>query len=352
MDSTSPSSPPRLGLSARDWLVRLLQLVASLAVLWALGRELDLERLQAVFSSRRALAWLALGLGIKAFSVWLHEVRLWLAFEAPRPPMGKVVQVGFVAAAVNLVLPARAGDVAAIGLLHTRCGVSPARATAAVGLVNFLEIAVFGLVVLWILLTGADRWTLLLGAPAHAQALQLMTLVTLGSVAAAVVLVVLAGRLGAPPEEPPPGPSPVALLREIVRTAGSSLGSRRWLAWQGSTSLLQAVCMIATFVIGFEVAGLEVALPWLAASGIMAMSALTAVVLPPSFGAGPAAASVAVLTLFGVDQSGALLYAAAWWILANLPSAALGLPAMWTLRPAVEELGAGGQGGGGGGTGS
>ena len=51
--------------------------------------------------------------------------------------------------------------------------------------------------------------------------------------------------------------------------------------------------------------------------------------LPPSFGAGPAAASVAVLTVFGIDQTGALMYAAAYWFIANVPAVTLGLPALW-----------------------
>ncbi len=316
----------------REWLVRLIQLALSLVVLWVLSRDMDMDRLQAVVSTGHAWAWLGLGLGGKALTVILHELRLWLAFEHPRPPAGQVFQIGFVAALANLVLPARAGDVLAIGLLRRRCQVSTPRATAAVGLVGFLEIAVFGVLVVGILAGAADRWTLALGAAAHVQAMQLTSLLTLAAVAIGVVLVVLAKRLGPPEDSGLQGaPGPVALLRDTARAAGSSLASRRWLGIQLSTAALQAPLMIAAFVLGFEAAGLEVELPWLAASGIMALSGVAGVVLPSSFGAGPAAASLAVLTVFGVDQTDAMLYAAAWWAIQNLPSALLGLPALWLL---------------------
>ena len=184
------------------------------------------------------------------------------------------------------------------------------------------------------LVAGAPRWELILGAAAHAQALQLMTVGTLGALGAAVLVVMLARRLRPPPEAPTVGPSPLQILLDTVQQAGSDLGRRRWLSIQLSTAFLQAVGMVAAFVTGFHAAGLEVELPFLAAAGILAMSSIAAIVLPPSFGAGPAAASVAVLTVFGVDQTGALLYAAAYWFIANLPAVALGLPSVWLRRTA------------------
>lgn len=312
---------------ARDWLLRGLQLLASVAVLWVLSRDLDAERVRAVLTGG-ALGWLALGCAIKTSTLVLHEVRLWLAFAKPRPPLSRVLGIGLAAGVLNLVLPARAGDFAAIAMLHKECELPPAKATAAVGLINFLEMAIFGLVVLAVLIAGAPRWELVLGAPAHAQALQVMTIGTLGAIGVAVVLVVVARSLRGG-EAPPAGPGPIQLLKDTITSAGTSLSSRGWLAIQSVTALLQATGMVAAFATGIFAAGLDVELPLLAAAGILAISSVAAVVLPPSFGAGPAAASVAVLTVFGVDQTGALLYAAAYWFIANVPAVGLGLPALW-----------------------
>lgn len=317
--------------SARDWLVRGLQLALSLAVLWVLARDLDQERLRVVLSEG-SLGWLAVGCGVKVCTLVLHELRTWLALAPPRPRLWSVVRIGLISGVINLVLPARAGDFAAIAMLSHDCRLPASRSTAAVGLVNFLEMAVFGVVVLVVLVAGAPRWELVMGAPAHAQALQLMTLGTLGALGGAVVLVVVARRLTDREETEPEGPSPLRILRDTVKQAGSDLGRRRWLAVQVFLAFLQAVGMVAAFVTGFHAAGIDVELPFLAASGILAMSSVAAMVLPPSFGAGPAAASVAVLTVFGVDQTGALAYAAAYWFIANIPAVGLGIPAVWTRR--------------------
>ena len=47
----------------------------------------------------------------------------------------------------------------------------------------------------------------------------------------------------------------------------------------------------------------------------------------PTYGAGPAAASVFVLSLFGVPQATALAFAALWWLISQVPCALIGVPA-------------------------
>ena len=51
--------------------------------------------------------------------------------------------------------------------------------------------------------------------------------------------------------------------------------------------------------------------------------------LPPSYGAGPAAAAVFVLSAFGLSNDEALAYSVGWWMTAQLPAVALGLPAFY-----------------------
>ena len=332
-----PSALPQATLSRpRTQLVRGAQLLASVAVLWLLARDLDLDRMGAALQRPEAWRWLAAGLALKTLNLLSHELRLWLALPAPRPPFRQVLRIGFVAWLLNLVLPARMGDVAAMGMLTRLCGIPAATTAAAVGLVAWLEAVVFGLLGVVVLLAGADRWGELLGGVAQAQALHLATLGTLGGVAVLALVVLLARRLGpteAVDSELLEGSTaPRRLLRDALSRAGSNLESRRWLAEQLSLALLGNLLTLGAFVTAFHTAGIEVSLPWLAASGVMVLSALAAAVLPPALGAGPAAASVAVLAVFGVDTTGALLYAATWWCIATLPTVMVGLPALWRLR--------------------
>ena len=313
----------------RARLVRLLQVLASVAVLLALWRDADLEVLQARILGG-SLLWLAAAMALKLASLALHELRLWLALPPPRPPVLTVIALGFVAGVLNLALPARAGDFVAIALLWRECGVPPGRATAVVGMVAFLELATFGALVVFILLMGADQWILILGEAAHSRAVGLMSVGTVGAVGLAVLVVLLARMLGRRPA--PTGPHPLTILREALASAGDSLSSARWMGIQVGASTLQVILMIASFSCLFPALGIQVSLPWLAASGILALSSVASVVLPPGFGAGPAAASVAVLAVFGLDSASALAYAAGYWFVANIPAVLTGLPALWGRR--------------------
>lgn len=310
----------------RAWGVRALQLLASVAVLVALVRSADAERVWEMLT-QSAPGWLGIALLLKAASIVLHEVRLWHALPAPRPSLLPVVRIGLIAGTLNLALPARAGDLSALALLRRDCGVSVGAAGAAVGLVAFLEMAVFAVFLLGALVVGASRWELLLGAAAHARALRLTTLGTLAAVAVVVVLVVIARRLKRAPR--PDGPGPLALLSEGLSAAGSALSAGRWLAGHLAMTAAQVGLMLAAAAALFPMLGLPVPLPGLAAAGVMAGASVAGVVLPPGFGAGPAAVSVALLAPLGITETGALAYAAGFWLVGSLPTVVLGLPALW-----------------------
>jgi len=311
------------------WGVRALQLLASAAVLLALAQSADTARLWGMLA-QSVPGWLLAAMLLKAASIGLHEVRLWHALPEPRPPLSAVIRIGLIAGTLNLALPARAGDLTALALLRRDCGVSVGSAGAAVGLVAFLEMAVFAIFLLIALLIGASRWELLLGAAAHARALKLTTAGTLLAVAGVLVLVAIARRLSSAP--PPAGPSPLALLREGLTAAGSALSTARWLAAQLSLTALQVALMIAAAAALFPMLSLPVPLPGLAACGVMVGSSVAAVVLPTGFGAGPAAVSIALLAPLGISQTSALAYAAGFWMIGSLPTVAMGLPALWLQR--------------------
>ena len=63
---------------------RLLQALASVAVLYALSRQVDAAQM-ALLADRIAPLPLLAALGVKILSLGLHELRLWVALPAPRP---------------------------------------------------------------------------------------------------------------------------------------------------------------------------------------------------------------------------------------------------------------------------
>lgn len=311
----------------RGWW--FLQLIASLLVIGALAREVDVEQLAGI-PDRLSFGWMVAALSLKVATLCFHELRTWLALPAPRPPLSQVTLIGFAAGILNLILPARAGDVAVIMLLHRLCGVRTGIATSAMGIVSFLEAAVFGVLLLVVLLIGAAQWEQVVGADALSQAMQLVSVGTGGAVILAIIVAVL-GRMMSSPEAPREGPGLLSMLREAMTETGSALSSPRYVALNTAAALVQVIGMIAAFAMALPAVGVTVAMPGLAAAGVLAISSLAAVALPPGYGAGPAAASMAVLTVFGVDPAGALAYAGAWWIISQVPATAIGIPCMLVL---------------------
>lgn len=314
------AAPPQ-----RRWIAPALQVGASALVLSLLVSDTDLSAVRAVLA-RSHLGWLALALLVKSAALVLHEVRLWLAFNPPRPPPRKTVAIGLAAGLLNTVLPLRAGDVAAIAMLRRECGVRVGAATAAVGVSSFLEAAVFGGLLGGVLLAGAGRWREVVGEAAHAEALQWVTASTLLGIGVVVVAVLVGRRLGPAPEGE--GPGVVQLLRDTLTQTGDSLGVPARLALHVSLAVVDVAATVAGFALLLPVLGISVPMPVLAASGVLAISAVASVVLPPTYGAGPAAASVAVLAAFGVGQADALAFAAGYWVISQVPAVVLGLPCL------------------------
>ena len=312
------------------WWLPAAQVAGSALVIALLLREADTEAVLG-FLRQSSPGWLALALVVKALALVLHEVRLWLAFNPPRPPPRRTVAIGLAAGLLNTVLPMRAGDVIAIAMLKRECRVSVGKATAAIGVSSFLEAALFGCLLLGVLVAGAGRFDELIDAASHREALQWVTVATLGGVALATGAVILGRRLR--PEPEPDRPSPLALLRETLRQTSGSLGAPARLGMHVGLAAVDVLATVGAFALLLPAVGLDVPLPFLAASGVLAVSALASIVLPPTYGAGPAAASVAVLAAFGVDAAGALAFAAGYWVVSQAPAAVLGLPCLIGRRP-------------------
>jgi len=310
-------------MKTQRW-VRAIQVAASLAVLWALARDLDGATVEEALR-HASLGWLIAAMAVKGLGLAIHELRLWLCLPAPRPPAGKVFALGFLAGMMNLVLPARGGDLLAIALLNRDCGVRPTAATAAVGLVAFLEAAVFGVFLAVVLALGASQWIAVIGAAAQSKALWMVG----GITGAGILGVWVLGRLGRGEKRLP---GPLALVRQTAADGRAVMNSPQAVLLHVGLAVLRVAFTLGGFTLALPAAGLSVPVPWLAASGVLALSSVAAVALPPTFAAGPAATSVAVLAVFGVDRAGALAYAGAYWLVAHVPAVVLGLPWVWLRR--------------------
>ena len=315
----------------------LLQVLASVLVIGLLVWQAEVDKVGALIAGADMPALIA-AITARCLGLTLHEVRLWAVLrfhQAVR--FVQVLSLGFLAGMWNILAPVRAGDFLLVGLFVREMKLRPSLAVTTVGVVAFLEAAVFGVFLLLVLLSGAGRWNALLGVEQTARAVNWVTALTLGGVALAVVATVIGRRLSAG-DEGKERSGPIELLKAALIDTGDSLG--RWKAGvvHISLSALHVVVFVWTVVLTFSAVGLEVEAPWLAAGGVLAVSALAGVVLPPAMGANGAAAAVLVLTAFGSDDAHALAFAGVLWLVLNVPPVLLGLLPMWSRVELLRDL--------------
>ena len=199
-------------------------------------------------------------------TLFLHEFRLWVSINPPRPPIGRVLAIGLASGVLNLVLPGRAGDLAAVGMLVRECRVRPGAAAAAVGVVAFLEAAMFGLTLVVVLALGADRWRAVVGPEKWLQALSGVSGLTLLGVFCAVVAVMVTKRFRGV-QMTPSRPGPRNHPRRDSACHRQSRGTTHGCA-QHRTGAVAVLEMLFAFALLFPALGLDVALPALAAAGV------------------------------------------------------------------------------------
>lgn len=320
---------------SRRWTL-LGQVAASLVVITLLLRDAQWD---AVLAAMRQAdwRWLLVATLAKAAGLTLHELRLWVSLLPwHRLPLRGVLAIGYVSGLTNTILPIRGGDLLAAALLRKEHKVAGGTALAAVGITGFLEAAVFAVFVLAVMVLGAARWEQLLGVVATRNAMGTATLLALGSVFGSVVLVLVSRRLSS--QGPGPGPGPLALLKDTLVRAGEGLSALKPLLINLALAALQVAVVVLSFWALLPAMGLTPPVPLLAVSGVIAVGSLAAVVLPPSLGAGPAAAAVFVLGFFGVGEAEALGFAALSWTANSVPPLVLGIGPLWSRAGRVREL--------------
>ncbi len=305
-------------------------MVASLLILALLLRESDPHAVGQALA-RVSWGWLALALLVKAAALTLHEIRLWWLLRTSHPcSMPRVLGIGFLAGLINVVLPIRAGDLAAIFLLRQEQRVPGPVALSAVGLLALLEAAALGVFLVFIFGTRLLFWERALGFELVHTAFSTVSIATLVGVGAVLLLGGLGRMVVRREEQVQEAQGFAQRLRAGVGSAlahsGGSLGRPGALVTNLALAMGDAGLFLASYAILVRAMGLSVPSPWTAAGVVMALTAVASLVLPPSLGAGTAAASVFGLGLLGVDEPTAIAFAALVWAVGNLPALILGLP--------------------------
>ena len=122
-------------------------------------------------------------------------------------------------------------------------------------------------------------------------------------------------------------------FKRTLEETGSSLGSWRYVALNLFLAVVQVALVVGCFAALLPTVDLRLDpdMPLLAVSGVIAFGALSAIVLPPSLGAGPAAAAVFVFGFFGIQEDQALAFAAMSWIANTAPVLLLGFWPFWSV---------------------
>lgn len=315
----------------------VLSLGLSVAVIWIFIQDANTQDLKQILSNIR-WSWLLGALVIKGLSLTIHEYRLWLGFGQPRPQIFQTMQIGFASALLNMLFPGRAGDIAAIAMLHRKCDIPVGTATFAVGMVGFFEGAIFGVMMMVVLLVNAPMWIQFLGKETHLQSVQTISGLTMLGITIVVVAAVIGRRFTDRPPDATEGFSPITWIKDAFGQTQSNLTSIRYILLNSLASVAEVWLMIASFAMGFEMLGLESSmielsplLTWSVSGLVLGLSAVASIVFPQTYGAGSAAASVLILGFFGFDQTQALGFATIWWLISQVPTLVLGLPSLWMI---------------------
>ena len=313
----------------KHWKI-LLPLILSTFVFYLFFRDVDQDILT---KNLRSLhwKWLGIALFLKTISLCIHEYRLWYSIHEPRPDFVQTMQIGFSNALLNLIIPWRAGDLIAIAMLRKICNLRIGIATFAIGIVSFFEAAVFGLLMIVMMLWQTPLWISLIGEQKHQESFQAVTGLTLLGIGI-VVIAAMIGRRVQEQEQDTDGFSPISWLKDSLKQTAQGLQSPRYLLFNGLASFIEVWLMIASFALGFWAIGIDLGNPWTIAGLILGFSALSSIVLPPTYGAGTAASAIFVLGILGISEELAIAYAAVWWLISQLPAMGLGMPSLWVLR--------------------
>ena len=279
-------------------------------------REVDLGALLSALSASDP-AWLLLALLLRSGAAGVRALRVGVILARwGRPPMGRVTGLSLLAALVSMLLPARAGDVLAVGLLSREARIPVGRAAAGFVVTAVVTAVLSVLMTLGALGQGLAQWRTLLGASALGT-LSKTAVVTLGALLLLAVGIRLAGRAA--------GRQPGG-VRALVSDTSEGFRPDRWLAANVALGAVQLALAVGGLAALLPALGISLQLPLVAMAGFVSMTNLLSAVLPEALGASSAASGLLILSVFGADETEAVAFAAGAWLVRGLPLVILGGP--------------------------
>jgi len=308
----------------------LLQTILSFAALFACFYEVDWSKTQDLLYEI-SIPMLLLSLTIKSIGLIIREVRLWIILDSPRPSFSSTVYVGLAAGLMHTFLPFRGGDILSIAMLNQYCGLKTSQASVAVGICAFFEMLVFG-VFLFLLVLIQPYWYTILGESLIQQTLSSTSFIIVIGIIGITIFAILGRKQETQEIEKTKESSPIQIFFQQLFSYTHKAIARKKLIFQLSISSLEIIMMISSFVLALHAMGIAIEDPFGTISIILGFSAIAAVALPPSYGAGPGAAIAFVFSLLHLSDEQALTYAALWWLLSQIPTLITGLPSFWMIR--------------------
>lgn len=298
--STDPS--PRRQLDLR---LLGLQLAVSAVVLGLLWWKADPASVLATLAAAD-LRWLAAACTAEVGVLLLRAFRVARSVGVA-VPRGTLIATA--AALFNLIVPARASDLAAAAWMARETGSGLSKAVGAFAAVTVADMLVHAV---WLLVT----LTLAVGVVDEVRRVQTISLLAFG-ILGVVIGVGVARRVFSR------GPAK-GQLGEGIRHTLKNLGVD-----QVALAAVQLALVVLVFRFNLAALGVEVARPWTAVAMCQALGALGSFLMPAAMGAGPATAASAILPMFGGTAAQGVAFGGLLWFTAAIPDVIVGLPALW-----------------------
>jgi hypothetical protein len=138
--------------------------------------------------------------------------------------------------------------------------------------------------------------------------------------------------MGRKEESTESSPSPIKKFLSQVFSHTHKAITQKKIILQVSISTLEIFLMLLSFVLALWALQIPIEAPWGSVSLILAFSAIAAVALPPSYGAGPGAAIAFMFAILGLSTELAFAYTGLWWILSQVPTIMTGIPSFWLVK--------------------
>jgi len=306
----------------KRWIPLVVQCGASALVLLLVLRQADFGGLAGTLTSA-APQWIVLAIACRVYVASSRVGRIAIGLTPwGRPQLPSLLGIGYLAALLNQVLPARTGDVLAVGLLKREQGFSIGAGASALVTTNLATSALTGVIFVGVLAPSLARWSVLVGNDTASS----LSWVAVTMIAAPIGIAAFA-RLGG--RFRPGDATASGMLRELARDAAKGLSRTGPVAWNVALGVPQLILSIVGTWALLPALGIQIELAVAGTVMFLLLTNLVAMALPELFGGSSAASGLVVLTLLGATEDQAVAFAATAWVVRVLPLVVLGAWPLW-----------------------